>query len=263
MTKTHTFEGAAHALRAHRLGGDANIAAVAALIGDEARAAMLLALVTGRPLSASELAALARVRPQTASSHLAKLVRGSLLHVERQGRFRYYRVANPDVAAAIEALGVIAPTKRVRALGATIKQQALRLARTCYDHLAGRLGVALFQALVERDALCELDRIDPSQRKRRSALGAVALGPRAAAVFGDLGIDLEELRSAHRQFAPACLDWTETEPHLGGSLGAALCCAFFENDWCRHRPRLRAVTLTDRGRHALRERFGIELDRGS
>ncbi len=143
------------------------------------------------------------------------------------------------------------------------KHEALRLARTCYDHLAGRLGVALFGALVKRAALCELDVIDRSQRKRRSALGAVSLGPRATEVFGDLGIDPGELRSAHRQFAPACLDWTETEPHLGGSLGAALCNAFLENDWCRHRPRLRAVTVTERGRHVLSEHFGIELGRGS
>ncbi len=112
--KGRTPQPIAYGLRAHRLGGDADIAAPAHLIGDEARAAMLLALGSGRPLSATELAAAARVRPQTASSHLTKLVAGGLLRVERSGRFRYYRIAGPDVSTAIEALGAIAPIKPVR-----------------------------------------------------------------------------------------------------------------------------------------------------
>ncbi len=257
--KGRTAHPVAYGLRAHRLSGDANIAAPAQLIGDEARAAMLLALGSGRPLSASQLAAAARVRPQTASSHLTKLVAGGLLRAECSGRFRYYRIAGPDVSAAIEALGAIAPMKPARALDESAKAEGLRFARTCYDHLAGKLGVALFAALVDRKALCEVDVGDRAQKKRRSALGAVTLGPKAKHVFGPLGIDLDELQTLHRQFAPACLDWTETEPHLGGSLGAALCDAFFQNEWCRHRPRERTVIVTARGHQALRDQFGLVL----
>jgi len=259
MTKGRTPQPIAYGLRAHRLGGDANIAAPAQLIGDEARAAMLLALGSGRPLSATQLAAAARIRPQTASTHLTKLVNGGLLCVERSGRFRYYRIASSDVSAAIEALAVIAPIKTIRALSGSSKAEGLRLARTCYDHLAGQLGVALFGALVERQALCAMDAVDRTQKKRRSALGAITLGPKAKTVFGRLSIDTDELEMLHRQFAPACLDWTEHEPHLGGSLGAALCDAFLQNDWCRHRPRERAVVVTERGRRALRDHFGLSL----
>lgn len=101
--------------------------------------------------------------------------------------------------------------------------------------------------------------VDRTQKKRRSALGAITLGPKAKPVFSRLGIDLDELQTLHRQFAPACLDWTESEPHLGGSLGAALCDAFFNNEWCRHRPHERAVIVTERGRRALRDRFGLTV----
>src|SRR5262245_41991084 len=148
------------ALRDHRLNGEADIATVAALIGDDARAAMLLSLFGGGARSASQLAAEARVGAPTASKHLAKLVGGGLLQVEACGRERRYRLASDDVAQVIETLANIAPVRSTRTLGESSRLDALRQARTCYDHLAGRLGVAIFDALVKRDALREPDHVD-------------------------------------------------------------------------------------------------------
>jgi DNA-binding transcriptional ArsR family regulator len=152
---------------------------VAALIGDEARAAMLLALASGESLSASALADHARIGPSTASAHLARLVGGGLLTVERRGRSRYYRLAGHEVAVMIEALVVLAPLRPTRTLDESSRLAALRAGRTCYDHLAGRLGVALFRALVARGALLDVALVDVGGRKGRSGLGPVFLGPRA------------------------------------------------------------------------------------
>jgi len=232
------------ALRDHRLNGDADIARVAALIGDDARAAILLALGAGTPLSASELAAHARVSPQTASEHLSKLVDGGLLRSERRGRFTYFSIASAAVWAAVEALGELAPQRAPRALSEASKAEALRNARTCYDHLAGKLGVALFESLLRRQAI-------------RQSSGDVVLGPDAESVFAGFGVALEEVRRGRRRFAATCLDWTERQPHLSGALGAAVCAAFFENGWCARAAASRAITLTQSGAQALRERFGM------
>jgi len=232
------------ALRHHRLNGDVDVARVAALIGDDARAAMLLALGGGIPLSAGDLAARARVSAQTASEHLAKLVAGGLLCSERRGRFNYFWVAHSGVTHAIEALGQLAPQRAPNALSEMTKAQALRNARTCYDHLAGKLGVALFEVLVRRRALKHPD-------------GEVVLGPRARVVFAELGVDLAGFDRGRRRLAATCLDWTERKPHLSGALGAALCSAFFSNGWCARTPANRAIVVTQKGRRALQERFDI------
>lgn len=244
--------------REHRLNGDVDIAATAALIGDGARAAMLLALAGGQPLSASDLARRASIRPSTASSHLARLTAGGLLAVERQGRERRYRLANSAVADAVEALAAIAPSRPVNSLSERDRWRALRAARTCYDHLAGQLGVALFDALVARGALTGVEPGTPSTRKVRAGLGAVPIGPEAPEVFARLGIDLGALQQSRRQFATACLDWSEEQPHLGGALGAALCATCFANGWCRRHQGERAVVVTESGREAFGELFGLE-----
>lgn len=244
-------------MRGHRLNGDFDLAKVGALIGDEARAAMLLALGTGRARPASDLALCASVTPQTASSHLAKLVAGGLLTVRRDGRGRWYRISTPAVSAALEALGRIAPVRATNALSESDKSAALRRARTCYDHLAGQLGVELFASLVDRGALRAVD--TRSVAKRRSCLGPVTLGPKAEHMFAGLGIDLAQVRESPRQFATACLDWTEDAPHLAGALGAALCDALFARGWFRHRRNDRALVVTETGALGLRERFAVEL----
>src|SRR5262249_44221752 len=161
----------------------------------------------------------ARVGAPAASKHLAKLVGGGLLEVKVQGRERLYRLASEEVAQVIETLASVAPPRATRTLGESSRLEALRQARTCYDHLAGRLGVSIFGALVERDALCEPDYVHHVGRKRRDGLGRVALGPRAEQVFVQLGLEPDALPST----AMACLDWTEDRPHLSGVLGAELC----------------------------------------
>jgi DNA-binding transcriptional ArsR family regulator len=244
-----------HALRDHRLNGDADIPMVAGLIADDARATMLLALHTeGRALSMSVLAAHARIGLPAASAHLARLVGGGLVACERQGRSRLYRLSGPHVADVLEALAALAPIRPPRTLDESSRLAALRLARTCYDHLAGRLGAGLFEALVQHAALVAVPVPVVPTRRVRSGLGAVALGPRAADIFGRLGVELDESLDAR-----ACLDWTESRPHLSGGLGADVCAAFLERGWVLHRPNTRALRMSDAGRRALAELLDLHF----
>jgi DNA-binding transcriptional ArsR family regulator/DNA-binding PadR family transcriptional regulator len=226
---------------------DANIAAPAALIGDPTRAAMLQALQDGRAQPASALAWAAGVTAQAASNHLAKLVDGGLLAVEREGRHRYYRLANTEVAHALEALSVLATPVRSLETPRSPKARALRDARCCYGHLAGRLGVCVADALVARGLLT------PEDEK----LYAVTASGRAW--FEDLGVDVSALRSP-RGVARQCLDWTERRHHLAGPLGVKLLERMTALGWLAMEREGRAVRLTADGRHALRERLGVELD---
>jgi DNA-binding transcriptional ArsR family regulator len=227
--------------------GDVDIAPVAGLLGDPARAAIVGALHDGRALPAGELARRAAIAPSTASEHLARLVTGGLLEVERGGRHRYFRIANAEVAQAVEALAAIAPRRRVRSLRDANTASALAEARTCYDHLAGRLGVAVAEALLRRRALSDAD-------------GRFAPGARARSVLADLGIDVHRVHVRRRPFALRCLDWSERRPHVAGALGAALAGRALEAGWVERRPASRALHVTDRGREALRSMLGIELE---
>jgi DNA-binding transcriptional ArsR family regulator len=214
---------------------DADVAPVAALLGDPARARMVQALHDGRELPAGELARRAGIAASTASEHLARLVDGGLLAAQRTGRHRYYRLAGAEVARAVEALAAIAPPRRPRTLREATVGDALADARTCYDHLAGRLGVALADALVERGAV--IDQGD-----------AYALGPGAASVLELLGIDA---LPARRPPVLRCLDWSERRPHLAGGLGAALCTHAIASGWVERLPTSRAVRVTPAGRKAF------------
>jgi DNA-binding transcriptional ArsR family regulator len=225
--------------------GDADISAVAALVGEPARAALLVALTDDVSLPASELAARARIAPSTASEHLAKLVDGGLIVGERSGRHRYFRLATPEVASAIEALAAIAPRHRVRSLRAANEADALRYARTCYDHLAGRLGVGLARALEESRVLVYRD-------------GGYALGTAADRRLAELGVDLAEIRGRRRPPVRVCVDWSERRRHLGGGLGAAVAGRFFSLGWLRRREASRSVEVTAEGREQL-ARLGVEL----
>jgi DNA-binding transcriptional ArsR family regulator len=222
---------------------DADIAAPASLMGDATRATFLMALSQGQSLPASELARRARVTPSTASIQLAKLVEGGLLTVERNGRHRYYGLADRDVAGAIESLAVIAPIRPASSLKQARAGSELQAARTCYDHLAGALGVALFDALQRRRLLTA--ELEPTRK--------------GVARFAELDIDIDELAKRRRPLALRCLDWTERRHHLAGSLGAALAARCFELDWIERRPSSRAVRVTTMGRNALREELGIDL----
>jgi DNA-binding transcriptional ArsR family regulator len=224
-----------------------NVAAVAMLIGDPTREVMLTALLSGQALPAGELAARARVSPQTASAHLARLIDGGLLVVAASGRHRYYRLSSPQVAHALEALAVIAPPPRVRSLRESEETKAMRLARTCYDHLAGALGVALSQSLLDRGLLIQGD-----QTYTITEQGAIWLD--------SWGIDVQQLRQRRRVFAKPCLDWSERRYHIGGALGALITARMFERGWIVRAARGRAVRLTEQGRSELRQQLDLDLD---
>jgi DNA-binding transcriptional ArsR family regulator len=224
--------------------GDADVAAAAALIGEPARAALLLALMEEEQLPARELAARARIAPSTASGHLARLVDGGLITGERSGRHRYFRLADPAVATALEALSTIAPARPVRSLRDASISEAIRHARTCYDHLAGRLGVELTAAL-EREGVLVHD-------------GATFELGRTARLT-QLGIDVDSLARRRRTLVRPCLDWSERRRHVAGSLGAALAERLFELGWLKRRPTNRSVEITPLGLGQLRAEFGLEL----
>jgi DNA-binding transcriptional ArsR family regulator len=216
---------------------EANLALPAALIGDPVRAAILSMLCDGRAHPAGALACAARVSPQCASNHLAKLTEGGLLAVETEGRHRYYRLATPQVAAAIEALACIAPGIRSLENPRTSRARSLRFARSCYDHLAGRLGVAV---LAEAEARVYL--VASNQASKRYVITAVGKH-----WLETIGVDIDTLKPGTAGVARRCLDWTERRYHLAGPLGAVLLFRFVELGWLRRDPATRAVTVTPLG----------------
>jgi DNA-binding transcriptional ArsR family regulator len=232
------------------------------LLGERARARMLLALGDGRALPATVLASEAGVAASTASGHLARLVDAGLLAVTVQGRHRCYRLAGPHVAELIEALARVAPAAPVRSLREGTRAEALRTARTCYDHLAGRLGVALMQALIRDGAVTGGDgrhRLDADGEDRLSAPGRdldYRLTSAGAARVAELGIDVPAV-GAEGLPLRYCVDWTEQAHHLSGPLGRALADRLLELGWVRRAERSRAVHVTDLGRDRLAAEFGI------
>ena len=224
--------------------GDADIAAAAALLAEPARAVLVTAVIADGELPATELAARAQIAPSTASEHLARLVAGGFLSSEKHGRHRYYRLADPAVAAAVEALALVAPQPAVRSLREATRSELLCEARTCYDHLAGRVGVALARALERDGALV-----------RRN--GGYDLGPKSRARLQELGIDLAALERLRRPIVRGCLDWSERELHVAGALGAALADRFFELGWIRRRDGNRSVEVTALGREAFSAELGV------
>jgi DNA-binding transcriptional ArsR family regulator len=241
-------------------GGDVDMAAVGQLLADRGRCRILLALADGRALPASVLAAEAGVRASTASGHLRKLTERGLITVLPTGRYRYYRLAGPDVARLVEVIGRLAPAAPVRSLREGTRAHALRLARRCYDHIGGRLGVTLTDALRERGlvegpdgtpdlvevrgdrlsggVIDEVDyRLTETGREQLAALGAV-LPPRLGAVR-------------------CCIDWTEQRHHIAGPLGAAVLDALDTAGWIAPAPTHRALRVTDRGAAGLGEHLGI------
>jgi DNA-binding transcriptional ArsR family regulator len=229
-------------------GGETLVSGIAAAIAAPARARMLYCLVDGRARTSTELAMVADVTPSTASVHLQRLKMQRLVKVATQGKHHYYTLAGSDVAAALEALSVLAGGSRE----ATTPElpNALRVARTCYDHLAGILGVTLY------DRLTALRWITASAKRGDDACELTDLGARA---FAALGISLEETRGLRRRFAYACVDWSERRPHLGGALGAALLDVALKRKWVLPERDGRALTVSTRGRRELLDRFGVRV----
>lgn len=218
-----------------------DLARVASMIGVPARAAMLSALLGGRPLTAGELARTARVAPSTASQHLAQLVDSGLVALRNAGRHRYYSLANHEVAAALEALARISPRKE------ELKGRSaeFRFARMCYDHLAGALGVLLTDTLIERGFIRE-----------GSGYELTADGEQWLQTFG---INTQELRRARRTLVRPCLDWSERRHHLAGGVGAAVASVLLERGWLRRLPDTRALQLTMRGREGLYRALDVQI----
>jgi DNA-binding transcriptional ArsR family regulator len=226
------------------------IAEVAAAVGEPARAAMLAALMDGRALTATELSEVAAITPQTASGHLARLASVGLIAAEKQGRHRYHRLASPEVARMIESVMQIAggvtlsrPPPRVGP-----KDAALRAARTCYDHLAGGLGVRIADALRASGAV-------------EIAGDAAVLTESGRTQMQDLGILAPDTRSA-RLICRPCLDWSERRPHLAGVLGAAIYSHALDQGWVRRRAGTRSLEITPAGRIGFRQAFWVEDNAG-
>jgi len=235
------------------MASNATFARIAALAGDPARAGMLHALMDGRALTASELAGVAGITAQTASSHLSRMTEAGLLTVEKQGRHRYHRLASPDVAHMMETIMQVASTLEPpqRRLTVGPRDAALRTARTCYDHLAGRLGVALADAMVA-GGYAEL--VSDGGIVTDAGIG----------FLGRIGIDVDALlvrpgKRPTRVLCRPCLDWSERRPHLAGAIGAALCTHSLERKWVRRLSDTRAVEITPKGWRVFREEFGAKL----
>ena len=235
---------------------DADIASAAALIADSTRAAILRSLLPDRPLAAGELARLAGVSAATASFHLAKLLEGGMITVIRQGRHRYYRLAGHEVAAALEALGLISPGLPVRSLRQSREAAALAEARTCYDHLAGKAGVELLDGLLRRGLLEE--KSGRTDHGDTSSLRFEVTGA-GTKELGSFGLNLLQLRRSRRHFAGTCIDWTQRRRHLNGALAAAITSRLFELGWIERGQRRRSVRVTPAGIEGLASTFGVAL----
>jgi len=224
-----------------------DIAVIAALLGDPARANMVTALSGGQALTAGELAREAGVTAQTASSHLAKLAAGGLIEGRKQGRHVYYALSGPDVAGVVEALSGLAARTGHSRVRTGPKEPALRRARVCYDHLAGDLGVAMLDSLTHRGMIV-------------GSGETLVLTAQGEAFMTALGLDLPALSSLRRPLCKGCLDWSVRRSHLAGALGAALLDRFFGLGWAKREPGTRIVSFSARGLEAFREIFGVPAE---
>jgi DNA-binding transcriptional ArsR family regulator len=246
------------------MSGDTDLAALGSVLSEPARTRVLLALGDGRALPASVLASEAGVAPSTASGHLARLVDAGLLAVTVQGRHRYYRLAGPEVADLIETLARLAPTAPVRSLREDTRAHALRAARTCYDHIAGRLGVAIMQSLIAEGAIAGGDgrhRLDDGGEDRLSAPGRdvdYRLTPAGAERLARLGVEVADPGPDGLPLR-YCVDWSEQAHHLSGAVGRALARRLLDLGWLRRGDRSRALHVTGDGRRGIAAELGVAL----
>ena len=220
------------------------IAEIAALVGEPARATMLTALLDGRALTATELAFAARVTPQTASTHLARLTEAGLLSAVRDGRHRYFRLASPKVVEMLDGIMAVALESRPRFRPLSPQARELSAARICYDHLAGRLSTRLTDFFTAHDYIV-------------LAGDAAEITATGARFLTEFGIDLPALSATRRHFCRLCIDWTERRPHIAGAVGAALTRRFFDLGWTERMRQSRAVIITESGKRGFADTFGI------
>ena len=228
------------------MSGQIGLAELGSIIGDPARAVMLCVLLDGRGHSATELSLAAGVSPQTASWHLAKLADGQLVTAEKRGRNRNFRLASPLVARTLESLMSMAGSRPSKPHVLSERERTLRDARTCYDHFAGRLGVALAEAFKKRKLIV------------LSEDGGLVT-PGGARLFSSFGINLSAIQQLKRPFCRSCLDWSEQKPHLAGAFGAAFATRCFDLGWVRRLPGTRAVAIAPAGAKGFGEQFGVTV----
>jgi DNA-binding transcriptional ArsR family regulator len=216
----------------------------AALIGDPTRASILWTLLDGRAFTATELAVVAQASPQSIGMHLGKLLDADLLSVEKQGRHKYYRFSNKEVAYAVEAMANLVPKREIASIKKTEKYPPIKFCRTCYDHLAGKIGVALTDSLLEQKIIIE-----------KNSVFEISL--EGEKWFSDFGIDISEAQKQKRIFLKPCLDWSERRNHIAGSIGALLLNKMISEDWLRKNTNSRAVTITGKGEKELLRYFKI------
>lgn len=221
-----------------------NIAEVASLLAEPSRATILTSLMDGRFHTASELALMTGITPQTASFHLSKLIEGRLITFEKHGRHRYYQLANQDIASILESFLTISSPPEVRSLRQSSQVQLLREARTCYDHLAGKLGVNLTDALLANQYIT----------KGETEFVVTAKGE---VFFAHFGLDLYMLKRKRRSFSHACLDWSERRHHLAGALGQGLMNQLFDLGWIVRVPSIRAIQVTEQGTQGFKNIFDL------
>jgi DNA-binding transcriptional ArsR family regulator len=219
---------------------------IAGLIGDPTRASIMWALLDGKAFTATELAIVAATTPQNISMHLAKLVQADLLNVENQGRHRYYKYARKEVAYAIEAMANLLPPASLKSPAEKESNSAIKHCRTCYDHLAGKVGVAVTDSLLKQKILVE----------NNNQFEVSVKGEKWFAAFD---IDADELKQQRRSFLRPCLDWSERRHHMAGSLAAAFLNKMIERDWFRTTKNSRALIVTGKGQKKLYEYFKLVL----
>ncbi|WP_242144148.1 MULTISPECIES: helix-turn-helix transcriptional regulator [unclassified Bacillus cereus group] len=224
-----------------------HLSQIASLISTPSRAKMLIHLLDGRIYPASELAYEAKIKPQTASHHLSKMIEGGILHMEKHGRHRYYKIANAEVAQVLETLLSISLPEKTSSFKQACQSEALKHARTCYDHLAGKLGVSVTNSLINQGYLIKDGlNFDVTDTGRH--------------FFTHFDIDVDEVRQRRRLFARACLDWSERQHHLGGALGFSLTSYFLNNNWVQRTPSCRSLIITDTGKKNIEKIFKISID---
>lgn len=219
---------------------------ITSLIGERSRTMMLWNLLDGRAYTATELAVCADISPQAASNHLSKLVKASLLIVDSQGRHKYYRFANDKVAQVIETIASLLPIDNYNQEKETTQLNGIRYARTCYDHLAGKAGVAITNGLLEKKILV------PQKNNYTVSVSGVKW-------FGEIGININAVHQLKRKFAYPCLDWSERKHHLGGALGAVFLDTLTTKGWIRKIKQSREIIITGPGKSELNKRLGIEI----
>ncbi|HEX9508927.1 MAG TPA: helix-turn-helix transcriptional regulator [Puia sp.] len=233
------------------MGVEEQFSQLASLIGEPARAKMLWNLLDGRAFTATELSLMAEVSPQSASMHLNKLMQAALLTVQHQGRHRYYQLASREVAYAIEAIANLLPSEKTEKTESFLHNGHIKYCRSCYDHLAGKIGVAITDKLVK-------NRLITPEANKVAAAGYKVTSP-GLQWFLRLKIDVAELKTQRRIFSRQCLDWSERRPHLAGSLGAALLTTLLKEDWIRKINHSRALLVTGKGEKNLYDSLGLTL----